>query len=129
MIEPQILSELKNFTSTEAYHKISLGCLLATDGIKFLAEKLECYWLFDICSSVQHLEKIRENACFIVWKIRVNPDKSFIVGAYSDYSKDKTEAENKIYLLYEQKAPYTDFKLNEFEFYQNDNILLLKSEY
>lgn len=126
--EEKILSELDNFNGTEQYHKISIGDLLATDGFKGFCDLLKCYWLSDIVSSTQHLKKIQAFKSFIVWKIK-RVDKGFIVSAYSDYSSEQTEKENKKYLLYEQKGEYTDFKLNEYEFYQNDNIVLLKSEY
>jgi hypothetical protein len=126
----EILSELKNFTGTEQYFKASiLYDLSLTEGINFLRNKLNCYWLIDIVGSTQHLKKIQENKSFILWKIKVNADKSFIVRAYSDYSSEDNEQENKKYLLYEQKGTFTDFKLNEFEFYQNGEVLLLKTEY
>ena len=53
-----------------------------------------------------------------------------IFKSYKDYDEKLTESENDLkYLLYEQQAKYTDFKLNDFEFYQCGNVLLLKSEY
>jgi hypothetical protein len=125
--EEIILSELAGFTGTEKYHKISLGCLMATDGFKFFCDRLKCFWLSDIVSSVQHLNKVRESREFIIWKIKVNPDKSFIVRAYSDLTQDE-ETNNKL-ILYEQKGDYTDFKLKEYEFYQEGDIVLLKSEH
>jgi hypothetical protein len=138
----EILSELNNFTGTEQYFKASnLYNLNLTDGINFLRNKLNCYWLIDIVGSVKHLKKIQENKSFILWRIVVNEDKSFIVRAYSDYenpitlanakpfTEEQKHEHNKQYLLYEQKGKYTDFKLNEFEFYQQGEVLLLKSEY
>lgn len=124
MEQNEILSELSNFTGTEQYYKASnLYNLNLTEGIQYLRNKLNCFWLIDIVGSVQHLSKIKENKEFIIWKIKVNKDKSFIVSAYRDSPFIK---EN---LLYEQKGTYTDFKLKEFEFYQEYNILLLKSEH
>ena len=129
--QQDILNELNNFHGTEQYHKASyLYDLNLTDGIQFLREKLNCYWLIDIVGSIQHTAKIVDNQSFIIHKIKVNDDKSFIFKSYRDYDSDKTEEENdKEYLLYEQAEPYTDFKLNDFEFYQCGNVLLLKSEY
>lgn len=130
--QKDILKELSSFTGTERYHQASiLYDLNLTDGINHLRNKLNCYWLIDIVGSVQHLEIIKANVMFILWKIKVNPDKSFIVRAYKDYNSNLEEnsEENTGYLLYQQTGTYTDFKLNEYEFYQNGNVLLLKSEY
>jgi hypothetical protein len=128
--QKDILSELDNFTGTSQYFKASpLYHLNLTEGIQFFRNKLNCYWLIDIVGSVLNEEKIKENLNFIVWKIKVNENKSFIVRAYKDYSIKETEEENKKYLLYEQKGEYTDFLLNDFEFYQINEVLLLKSEY
>jgi hypothetical protein len=122
--ETEILNELSKFTGTEQYFKASiLYNLNLTDGINYLRNTLNCYWLIDIVGSTQQEEKIKENLSFIVWRIKVNEDKSFIVNAYRD------SPFNEENLLYEQKGKFTDFKLNEFEFYQIDNVLLLKSEY
>jgi len=129
--QQNILNDLDRFTGTEQYHKASvLYDLKLTDGINYLRNELNCFWLIDIVGSIQHKTKIQDNISFIIHKIKVNDDKSFIFKSYKDYNSDLTEQENDLkYLLYEQKSEYTDFKLNEFEFYQNGNVLLLKSEY
>jgi hypothetical protein len=127
--QEDVISELSQFTGTEAYYKASnLYDLHLTDGMHYLRLKLNCFWLIDIVGSVQYLDKIKKQS-FIVWDIIKNKDNSFIVRAYWDYDSEKTRQENKQYLLYEQKGQFTDFLLNEFQFYQINNILLLKSEY
>ena len=129
--QQNILNDLDKFTGTLQYFKASvLYDLNLTDGINYLRNELNCFWLIDIVGSIQNLNKIKENYSFIIHKIKVNEDKSFIFKSYKDYNSDLTEQENDLkYLLYEQKSEYTDFKLNEFEFYQVGNVLLLKSEY
>ena len=123
MEKQEILKELGNFSGTENYYKSSFGSLSLTDGMQYLREALNCYWLIDIVESVQHLPKIKENSDFILWRIIVNKDKSFLVEAFRDmpYNADN--------LLYSQKAEYTDFKLEGYEFYQCKDVLLLKGEY
>lgn len=129
--QQKILNELDNFTGTTKYFNASvLYNLKLTDGIQFLRDKLNCFWLIDIVGSIQQETKIKENETFIIHKIKVNDDKSFIFKSYKDYNQDLTEQENDLkYLLYEQKGNYTDFILSEFEFYQVRDVLLLKSEY
>ena len=85
----------------------------------------------DILASVQHLKKIQENQHFIVWRIEQTEDKKgAIVSAYKDCDS------NGNYLikdqLYTQSMDYTDFpfdQLNDFEFYQEGDVILLKQEH
>ena len=115
----QSLKELDNFTGTEFYHKSTFGKLKLTDGINFLRNKVNCFWLIDIVESVQHLKKINDNKEFLVWKIEVKEDKW----------KVSVKIDTDEPTLYEQEGTYTDFPLKEFEFYQINDVLLLKSEY
>ena len=62
-------SDLEQYTGTEAYHKFSLGPMLATDGMMALFEGCSCYWVGDIVASVQSLPKVAEQSNFIIWKI------------------------------------------------------------
>ena len=125
MKSEQILDELRNFTGTENYHRFSiLTPMVLTDGMKFLCDSCESYWLMDIVASVQQESKIIKNQNFIVWRIKLNDDdKGFVVSAYRD------SPFNKENLLYEQVGGFTDFPLKEFEFYQCDNVILLTGEY
>jgi hypothetical protein len=126
--QQDFLSELSYFTGTENYYKFSiLFKQQLTDGTKFLCERLKCYWLMDIVGSVSHLEKIKENESFIIWKIK-KVGKGFNIKAFSDYS-ESDEDFNKEHLLYSQDGEYTDFPLNEFTFYEINKIILLTSEY
>jgi len=120
--ETQLLRDLENFTGTENYYKSDFGKLNYTDGIQYLREKINCYWLFNIVESVQYIQEIQENKEFIVWLIEVKKDKSFVVSAWND-TPYKSE------LLYKQEGKYTDFILKDFEFYQEGNVILLKSEH
>lgn len=118
----QLLSELQKFSGTENYYTSTFQTLLLTDGVHFLRESANCYWLIDIVESVQHLEKIRNNSSFIVWRIEKQDTDKATVSAWSDIP-------HKSELLYSQELVYTDFPLKEFEFYQCGDVLLLKSEY
>ena len=118
----QLLSELQRFSGTENYYTSTFRRLLLTDGVHFLRESANCYWLIDIVESVQHLPKIKDNSSFIVWKIEKQDTNRATVTAWDD-------TPHKSRLLYKQELVYTDFPLKEFEFYQCGNVLLLKSEY
>ncbi len=43
-----LLNELRNFTGTNRWYKLSDRNMVFTDGVNFLAKRTECYWLIDI---------------------------------------------------------------------------------
>lgn len=108
--------ELRNFTGTTQYFKHFTG-LLYTDGVKYLAGKVGCYWLIDVIASYQH--KLR-NISFQLWEIKVNEDKTATITAREDTDTP---------ILVRQDLTYTDFPLTEFNFYCIDGVLILPSEY
>ena len=122
MEDKQLLNELEKFYGTENYYTSTFKKLLLTDGVHFLREAANCYWLIDVVESVQHLKKVKDNSSFIVWKIEKHDTGRATVTGWND-TPHKSE------LLYMQELVYTDFPLKEFEFYQCGNVLLLKSEY
>ena len=120
--EEEFLKELKQHIGTYYYYKFNLfSKMVLTDGVKYLADSLNCYWLMDIVAGVEYRPLIRQQKNFIVWKIEVSENNNFKVTAWSDtpYHTDSKR-------LYTQKGLYTDFKLKDFEFYQEDNVILLK---
>ena len=112
-----ITRNLSGFTGTESYYSSTFGTLKLTDGVQWLRETLNCYWLIDIVESVQ--PKLKKNN-FQVWGIIVNKDKSWEVTIKEDTNEP---------VLYKQEGEYTDFPLESFEFYCIDGIVLLKNEY
>jgi len=112
-----LIQELMGFTGTEQYHATTFGKLKVTDGIHYLREKANCYWLIDIVESYQ--DKLK-NVPFQLWRIEVHKDKSFTVTCRED-----TNTPN----LVKQEAEYTDFPLDQFEFYCVQGVVMLKGEY
>lgn len=130
-----LLKELNEFSGTANYYKSTFGKLKLTDGMHYLREKADCYWLIDIVESVQHLKEIKDNNCFIVWRIEVNMAEG-LVEAESIVEKNKewkvtgwNDTPYKSDMLYSQTGKYTDFPFKEYEFYQCGDVLLLKGEY
>ena len=119
---------LSQFTGTVNYHRFNPFCeMVLTDGAQYLAEKAGCYWLFEIIAGAQCEKKVTDNRGFIVWRIVVNNDDSCVVEGYKD---SLFIQEN---LLHKQEITYTNFKqksgLSKFEFYQEGDVILLKSEH
>lgn len=116
MDKEELKAELNHFTGTEHYYKNFTG-LLYTDGVKFLAEAVGCYWLIDLVGSYQYKLK---NIGFQLWELKVNKDKTAVVTMKEDTNTP---------ILVKQELQYTDFPLNEIELYCIGGILILPSEY
>ena len=124
---------LDQFTGTEHYYN-HLGRQVTgikyTDGIKYLADKTNCYWFIDIIASYQEsylndaFGKVKD-CHFQIWKLKViGKSESKQIDALVTMRED-TDEEPRV----SQSVLYTDFPLDEIEVYCIDGIILLKSEY
>ena len=114
----QLLADLALFTGTTQWFRNPLfPSYLYTDGVKYLAEHAECYWLIDYILSNQAISKIKAME-FQVWKINVIDNQASI----------KVEDGNDN-LVKEFSIPYTDFPLETFTLWVEGNVLLLPSEH
>ncbi len=119
LTKTQLLNHLEQFIGTEYYYPLWPRVLL-TDGTRFLADTVGCYWLMDaIASHVQHLDK---KEVFASCKLTVSKGSAKLI--IDDGNGN---------ILATQKIPYTDFPLDSTHLYAclNDNqwIILLPSEY
>ncbi len=116
----QLMSELAQFTGTNGYHRMYANFYL-TDGAKYLAEKAEYFWLFDLYWS--HIMSIipSENE-FTVLKLTVIDGKA---SAVIDDGNDNAIAG--------QEIEYTDFPLPSITLYcswfGDGWVAMLPSEY
>lgn len=124
----EIRNGMAQCTGTEGYpYNAMFGKnFVYTDGIKYLLEAAECYWLLDAIFSYRRKEE------FQVWTLKVASDKSAVLTM-----KEDTDCPN----LVEQNIEYTSFPLDEIEVWAiNDHncngeygavhvVLMLKSEY
>lgn len=118
---------LQGFTGTEQYYvvsRIEVLRLLATDGVKYLCEQAQCYWLMDvILSHAPALRKAGEE--FAIAELRVkNSEGGFLLHDGNEPAR----------VYARQRIPYTDFPLAEIKLYvaaqgRNDFVVCLPSEY
>ena len=114
----KLINDLRQFTGTENWYRNPLFPLyLYTDGIKYLVEEAQSYWLIDYIFSNQIDAKIKQEP-FQAWQIKVVDETAFI----------EVEDGNDN-LIKEFKIPYTDFPLAELTLWFTDRTLLLPSEY
>lgn len=120
----QIKDGLRDFYCTDGYTRYTFGILL-TDGVKWLCDNAECYWLVDAIGSWQLDKRVKNDEMlrgFQFWTLKV----------------DKTNNTAKLILERDtdnvaivQDIEYTDFPLDEIKLYYSpqDKVLLLPSEY
>ncbi|MBD2039219.1 DUF6876 family protein [Microcoleus sp. FACHB-672] len=132
MLEAEKLeAALPQFNGTNTYFKHILG-LSYTDGLKFLAENAECYWLIDAIAS--HQIKALKNPRlkdFQLWILAVGDSHEFI---------KPSPGNNAILTCWEdtpvlgvkppitQQIEFTDFPLPVIKFYLENSVLMLPSE-
>lgn len=108
-------TNLEQFTGTESYHKVSMlpSAPVITDGVKYLIDQAQAYWLIDAVASYMRKEP------FQVWKL-VKAGK----GAVLTMQEDSSEP-----VLVTQKIEFTDFPLDSVDIWVIDGVALLPSEY
>lgn len=129
---------LPHFYGTEHYYKLGFpSTAIITDGVKYVAEKVGAYWLFqDIDLYIKFNPKIKKEE-FVIWKLIIKEDSTATLTAYRDYDKDNSKTKNfKSYGLKKFDIPFTDFKsstgLSDFTIYSSNTdrlIIFLPSEY
>ncbi len=102
-------NDLNNFTGTENWTKHQFGALLFTDGINYLRDKADCFWLVDAIASHQS-DKLDELADgFQIWLLKSAPTaarpKRAILTCRLDTDTDP---------LVEQIIPFCSFPFDQF---------------
>ena len=115
-ISETIKTTLEQFTGTSQYYKHPLFGFIYTDGIHYLAEACQCYWLLDIIGSYQF--KLT-NVPYQIWELKVKDTQGIIT----------VKEDSNAPILFKQKIEYTDFPLQFMELWLIDNTLILPSEY
>jgi len=113
--------DLRQFAGTEAWYRHPLfGKFLYTEGVQYVAEKGEAYWLLDkIFACTAHIEKLSREE-FLVWELIRNNESKGAKVICTDGNCNE---------LYREEIDFTDFPLRSIKFYFTDNALLLPSEY
>jgi hypothetical protein len=115
----ELQSALRHFTGTQNYDRV-LPRLVITDGIGYLANKANSYWL--VTAIYSHLVTKPIHTEFVVARLVVSGKTANLV---LDDGNDQ--------VLSEQHIEYTDFPLDELKIYCSYQdrlwLLMLPSEY
>jgi hypothetical protein len=113
-------ADLRQFTGTENWYRHGLlRRITFTDGVKYLAEHAQCWWLIDDIAIMQLRPEVRA-VDFQFWKLKVEPDGTALLTMVKDEGYEPT---------YTQKISITDFPMPEVEIWFRDNVIFLPSEY
>lgn len=119
MTNPQkLIEELKQFYGSEQFYRNPLfPKFVYTEGVKYLAEQANCYWLLDHIFSNQY-DLYLAIEPFQSWKIKALDNKANII---VDDGNGK--------FIKEYPIEFTDFPLPEMKLWFIEGTLLLPSEY
>ena len=107
---------LRQFTGTEQWYR-HLSGYLYTDGVRYVAQAGEAYWLIDKILLTTSVKKDLQE--FGAWKLTVNEDKSAILVC----------EDGNYHELYREKIDWTDFPLNTIELWFENGVLILPGEH
>ena len=122
--EQQLQNALAAFNGTESLHKIPLLNTVITDGILYLANTANCFWLVTDASVIA--KSLMNRSPFVTVDLKkLSPEKKEALGyeAIIEYS----DGNNTI--LETQKYHLTDFPLERIRLFFTNNTLMLPSEY
>jgi len=120
----KIKEELQHFNGTELFFKIPLIGTRFTDGLKYLANVAECFWLITDASVIAKSLSNRSEFITIDFK-RLSEKERFemqceAIIKYSDGNDNVFET---------HRYHVTDFPLDELRLFFVNNTLMLPSEY
>lgn len=114
----QLLADLKQFSGSEDfYFNLLFRKFKYTEGVQYLAQKAESYWLIDFIFSNQNHPILKTNE-FQTWNIKVEKNKAKITVEDGNHNKLKSF-----------KIDFTDFPLEEITLWFISDTLMLPSEY
>ena len=95
---------LAEFHGTEQWFRHSL-CrnVLYTEGVQYLAENADCYWLIDKIATLQRLPQIRATGGFQRWKMTLLPGSGALLTA--------DDGDGNV--VWQERIDWTDFPLDE----------------
>ena len=120
----EIIEGLQHFHGSEMIYQIALTQTRYTDGIKYLANVAECYWLITDASIIA--KSLMKKSSFITVDFKRLPEDK---QDYSGYEAEIIYGDGNDNILESYRYQFTDFPLDELRLYFVDNTLMLPSEY
>jgi hypothetical protein len=116
----ELQNSLQQFTGSEECYRHWSKRFIYTEGVKFLAENTNSYWLLDAIASYQPHIKNQRLKEFQIWQLEKHSDNSATLTCIED---------SDIPPAIKQEIEYTDFPLQKVKIYLTNQVLILPSEY
>jgi len=120
----EIKERLQFFTGTEMFYQIPLLKTRFTDGLKYLAEVAECFWLITDASVIAKSLMNRSEFITIDFK-RMSEEKQ----DYTGYEAEIIYSDGNDNILETHRYNATDFPLDELRLFFVNDTLMLPNEY
>ncbi|WP_437371747.1 DUF6876 family protein [Maribacter litoralis] len=120
----EIKEGLQHFHGTEMFYQIPLLRTRFTDGLKYLANVAECFWLITDTSVIAKSLMNQSEFITIDFK-RLSEEKQ----DYSGYEAEIIYSDGNDNILEKQGYRTTDFPLDELRLFFVNDTLMLPSEY
>ncbi|MCK0124519.1 hypothetical protein MWU76_08905 [Gelidibacter sp. F2691] len=120
----EIKEQLEHFHGTEMFYQIPLLRTRFTDGLKYLANVADCFWLITDTSVMAKSLIPRSEFITIDFK-RLSKEKQDITG----YEAEIIYTDGNDNVLEKQSYKVTDFPLDELRLFFVNDTLMLPSEY
>ncbi|SDD74621.1 hypothetical protein SAMN05421636_101577 [Pricia antarctica] len=120
----ELRNNLETFTGTETFHSIPLLNTRFTDGIKYLADVANCFWLVTDVSVIA--KSLMDRSYFVTIDFKkLSEDQQDAIGyeAIIEYGDGNGN------VLETHKYHSTDFPLDKLRLFFTDGTLLLPSEH
>ncbi|PJX21929.1 hypothetical protein CAP47_09955 [Psychroflexus sp. S27] len=120
----EIKKRLQYFTGTEMFYQIPLLKTRFTDGLKYLSEVAECFWLITDTSVTAKSLMNRSEFITIDFK-KLSEDKQKLTG----YAAEIIYTDGNDNILEKHGYRATDFPLEQLRLFFVNDTLMLPSEY
>ncbi|MBU2526355.1 MAG: hypothetical protein KKC03_07120 [Bacteroidetes bacterium] len=120
----EIKEGLQHFNGSEMFYQIPLIRTRFTNGLKYLANVANCFWLITDVSVIAKSLLNRSHFITIDFK-RLSEEKQ----DYSGYEAEIIYSDGNGNVFETHRYIFTDFPLDELRLYFVDNTLMLPSEY
>lgn len=119
MNEIDLLQSLRHFHGTEVWYRHEVFRMFTyTEGVQFLAENAECYWLLDEIFGSQYESAEVKREPFQCWTLTTDKNRGIL-----------TCEDGNGLAVFRKFIPFTDFPMQEIRLFFTDSVLLLPSEY
>lgn len=113
-----LTAALAQFCGTTNYYLHWTRKYRYTDGVHYLAETANAYWLIDAVVSHQTTPSVRVET-FQAWELQRNDDETWTLSA--------TDGNDRFIAV--QQIEYSDFPLSTIKLFLTDRCLMLPGEY